>query len=185
MSTDLVKVFKALADNNRIRILGLLAQRPYSGEELAVVLSLTPSTVSHHLSRLSAVGLVSARAEGYYNVYQLEEAALQQLRLLFSQLELEEAVSHLDGDAFDRKVIADFSRPDGSLKSIPAQRRKMEAVLRHVVRAFQPGRRYSEKSLNAILKRYHEDTAFLRRELVAAGLMSRQGGGGDYWRIEG
>jgi hypothetical protein len=79
-------------------------------------------------------------------------------------------------------VIADFSRPDGSLKTIPAQRKKLEAVLRHVAAAFRPGVRYSEKQVNRILIRFHADTATLRRELVGSGLMQREGGGGAYWR---
>lgn len=182
MSDELVLVFKALADANRLKIVGLLARRTYSGEELAALLNLKPSTVSHHLSKLAEVGLVSARAEGYYSVYQLEEAALQKTRLLFSRADLVNAVAGVDADAYDRKVIGDFTRPDGSLKSIPAQRKKLEAILRHVVKAFEPGRRYSEKQVNATLSRYHADTASLRRELVAAKLMEREGGGGEYWR---
>jgi DNA-binding transcriptional ArsR family regulator len=62
---EMLAFFKALADANRLKIVGLLAQRPYSGEELAALLGLKPSTISHHLSRLAQVGLVSARAEGY------------------------------------------------------------------------------------------------------------------------
>ncbi|MCE7861844.1 MAG: DUF2087 domain-containing protein, partial [Chloroflexi bacterium CFX2] len=42
---------------------------------------------------------------------------------------------------------------------------------------------YSEKRVNEILSGYHEDTATLRRELVGAGLMKREGGGGEYWRV--
>ena len=68
------------------------------------------------------------------------------------------------------------------MKSIPAQRKKLEAVLRYVVKAFKVGKRYSEKQVNEILARYHEDTATLRRELVGYGLMKREGGGGEYWR---
>ncbi len=64
---ELVAFFKALADANRLKIVGLLARQPYSVEELAALLDLKPSTVSHHLSRLAEVGLVSARAESYYN----------------------------------------------------------------------------------------------------------------------
>jgi DNA-binding transcriptional ArsR family regulator len=64
MNEELVAFFKALADANRLKIVGLLAQRPYSGEELAALLDLKPSTVSHHLSKLAEVGLVSARAQG-------------------------------------------------------------------------------------------------------------------------
>lgn len=67
-NTELVTFFKALADSSRLKIVGLLAQRPYTVEQLAAMLDLRPSTVSHHLSRLTEAGLVSARAEGYYSV---------------------------------------------------------------------------------------------------------------------
>ena len=77
MSDELVGFFKALADPNRLKIVGLLAQKPYSVEELAALLELKAPTVSHHLSRLVKAGLVSARAEGYYSVYQLDRQALE------------------------------------------------------------------------------------------------------------
>jgi biotin operon repressor len=179
---ELLTFFKALADANRLKIVGLLAQRPYSGEELAALLGLKASTISHHLSKLAQVGLVSARAEGYYSVYQLEEAALQKTRLLFSHADLVSVAAGVDADGYDRKVIGDFTRPDGSLKEIPALRKKLEAILRYVVRNFEVGKRYSEKQVNEILARFHEDTASLRRELVGYGLMQREGGGGEYWR---
>lgn len=181
---QLVTFYKALSDVSRLKIVGLLAQRPYSVEELAQLLSLKPPTVSHHLRRLSDAGLVSSRGESYYNVYRLEEKALEhQARRLLSREDFTAAVSDMDIDGYDRKVVADFSRPDGSLKTIPAQQKKLEAVLRHVVEAFVQGRHYSEKQVNKILLRFHSDTATLRRELVGFGLMQRQGGGGDYWRV--
>lgn len=183
-NNELLLFFKALADANRLKIVGLLARRPYSGEELAALLGLKASTVSHHLSRLSQVGLVSARAEGYYSVFQLEESALQKTRLLFSHKDLVTVADGVDVDGYDRKVIADFTRPDGSLKEIPAQRKKLEAILRYVVRDFEPGNSYTEKQVNKILSRYHEDTASLRRELVGAKLMARERGGGEYWKLE-
>lgn len=71
MSDELVTFFKALADSNRLKIVGLLAEKPYSVEELAELLQLKPSTVSHHLARLSEAGLVQSRSESYYNVYRL------------------------------------------------------------------------------------------------------------------
>lgn len=182
MSEELVTFFKALADANRLKIVGLLAQQSYSVEQLAAILHLRPSTVSHHLSKLADVGLVSARADSYYNVYQLEEEKLQQTRLLFSQQDLAAVVEDVDLDAYDRKVVKDFSLPDGSLKTIPAQRKKLEAILGYVVKAFEPDVRYSEQRVNEILTRFHEDIATLRRELVGYGLMNRDGGGREYWR---
>ncbi len=182
MSEELVEFFKALADANRLKIVGLLAQKPYSVEELAALLDLRPSTVSHHLAKLAEVDLVSARADSYYNVYQLDEKALMdKSRSLFSQENLKASVSDVDLDAYDSKVVADYTRKDGSLKTIPAQRKKLEAVLRYVVKAFKVGKRYTEKQVNEILSGYHEDTASLRRELVGFGLMKREGGGGEYW----
>jgi DNA-binding HxlR family transcriptional regulator len=184
MSEELVDFFKALADSSRLKIVGLLAQQPYSVEELAALLQLKPSTVSHHLSRLSEAGLVSAKAEGYYSVYQLEEKALEvKARSLFSRDDLNAAVADIDLGAYDNMVIADYTRPDGGLKTIPAQRKKLEAVLRYIVRDFEPGRHYSEKDVNAVLARFHNDTALLRRELVGYKLMRRDNGGGDYWRV--
>jgi biotin operon repressor len=185
MSDELVLFYKVLADANRLKIIGLLAGRSYTGEELAALLKLKASTISHHLSKLAQVGLVGARSESYYNVYYLKEKALEEkTRRLLSRQDFTTAAADVDLDTYDRKVLSDFSRRDGSLKTIPAQRKKLEAVLRHVVKSFEPGKHYSEKQVNKILSAFHEDTASLRRELVGYGLMEREGGGGKYWRVE-
>jgi len=177
--------FKALADGNRLRILGLLARQPLTVEQMAEMLGLRPSTVSHHLQYLAHVGLVSARAEGYYNIYRLEEAALEGLaRQLLAKETLPGVAADVDMDAYDRKVIANFTTPDGRVKAFPAQRKKLEAILRYVLRVFEPGVRYSEKQVNQLLGQFNEDTATLRRELVDYGWLKRVGGGGDYWRPE-
>jgi predicted transcriptional regulator len=184
-NAELVELFKALADANRLKIIGLLAQQPYSVEELAALLDLKASTVSHHLSKLSKAGLVSAKAEGYYSVYHLNEQALEATtKRIFSSEQAAASIENVDLDAYDRKVLADYSTPDGRLKTIPAQRKKLEAVLRYLVKSFEPGIRYSEKQVNDILARFHPDTASLRRELVGSKLLAREGGGGEYWRVE-
>ena len=181
---ELVAVFKALADSSRLKIVGLLAQQPYTVEQLAAMLELKPPTISHHLSKLAEVGLVSARAEGYYNVYQLEKMALSsQMQRIFSSDSMATVTADVDMDAFDNKVVRDYLLPDGRLKTIPAQQKKLEAVLRYIARSFEPGQRYSEKQVNEILARFHEDTASLRRELVGFKIMAREGGGGEYWRV--
>ena len=183
-NTELVAVFKALADSSRLKIVGLLAQQPYTVEQLAAMLGLKASTISHHLAKLSEVGLVSARAEGYYSVYQLEKAALSSnMQRIFSSDQMATVTAGVDLDAFDRKVVNDYLQPDGSLKTIPAQQKKLEAVLRYVAESFEPGKRYNEKQVNEILSRFHADTASLRRELVGYKLMEREGGGGYYWRV--
>ncbi len=182
---ELVAFFKALSDANRLKIVALLAAGERSVEELAAKLGLTSPTVSHHLSRLSAIGLVSARAEGYYSIYRLEEGALAAMALrLLNETTLPAVAADVEMDAFDRKVLATYLDADGRIQAFPAQRKKELAILRHVVKAFEPGRRYSEKEANTVLRRFSADTARLRRHLVDFGFMDRQGGGGDYWTAE-
>jgi len=179
----LLSFFKALADANRLKILGLLANQPLSVEQLAEMLDLRPSTVSHHLQYLAHEGLVSAQAQSYYNIYRLEPGVLEQMAKRFlAQETLSNVAAAVDVDAYDRKVLANFTTPDGRVKAFPAQRKKFEAILRYVLRDFEPGVRYSEKQVNEIIGRYHADTATLRRELVGYGWLKRAGGGGDYWR---
>lgn len=183
-TSQLLAFFSALADANRLKIVGLLAQDDYSVEELAQILDKSPSTVSHHLSKLSKSGLVSARAESYYNVYHLNTSMLEaRAKSILAQETLPQVVADVDMDAYDRKVIEDYTQPDGRLKTIPSQRKKLEAILRHIAQTFEPDVRYTEKQVNELLSRFHEDTASLRRELIGYKLLARETDGSAYWRI--
>ena len=72
---------------------------------------------------------------------------------------------------------------DGRLTVIPAKAAKRRLVLDHLAQMFEPGRRYPEAEVNALLQRVHPDTAALRRYLVDEGFMARADG--VYWRIGG
>jgi len=182
---ELLGFFRALADPSRLKIVGLLAQQAYPVEQLSALLSLGESTVSHHLSRLAEAGLVSARAEGHYSVYSLKPDALSDMaRRLLKTERLPELAEGIDRSTFDRKVLAAFTGPDGRFTAFPSQEKKLLVLLRHVLRDFKSGVRYSEKKVNEILSRYSDDTATLRRCLVELRLMDREGGGRDYWLRE-
>lgn len=184
-SDELLEFFKALADPNRLKIVGLLAQKSYSVEQLAALLGVGESTVSHHLAKLAGVGLVAARAEGYYSIYSLQADALAaKARRLLSKGDLPRLADTVDLDAFDRKVLANFTDPDGRIKAFPVQEAKYLVLLRYVAKVFEPGVLYSEKQVNEGLARFNEDTARLRRSLVDYHFMAREGGGGAYWRLE-
>ncbi len=182
---ELLAFFKALSNANRLKIVALLAKEPLSVEEMAEILGLNSSTISHHLSKLTQVGLVTARPESYYNVYSLELRVLSDMaeRLLSDDM-LPIVAEDVDIDAYDRKVLNTFLDTNGRLTAFPAQQKKEEAILRHIVKVFAPGQRYSEKEVNAMLSQFNEDTARLRRDLVGLGFMQREGGGGAYWRME-
>ena len=55
---ELVKIFKALSDSNRIRIIKMLQIRPLCVCEITAVLNLATSTVSKHLSILREADLI-------------------------------------------------------------------------------------------------------------------------------
>jgi DNA-binding transcriptional ArsR family regulator len=70
------KVFKALADSIRLRMLGLLSSREMCVCEVMVALDLTQPTASHHLRILENVGLVKDRKEGKWVFYSIANPEL-------------------------------------------------------------------------------------------------------------
>ena len=179
---ELLAFFKALGDENRLKIVGLLARQPTSVEKIAAALGLSVSTTSHHLSTLSKAGLVSARVDGHFYIYALQTETLKNLsRTLLKDENLHILSEGLGEDAFEKKVMATFLDAEGRITAFPAQEKKFLVLLRHVLKAFEPGRRYSEKEVNDVLKFYNEDTASLRRAMIEFKYMNREGGGGAYW----
>jgi DNA-binding transcriptional ArsR family regulator len=178
----LLAFFKAMANESRLRIVGLLAERERSVQELAALLELKEPTVSHHLAALKALGLVSARAEGVvrWHALRLETLTTLNRSLLDSQGGVTLAQAPGQGeDAWETKVLASYLDAAGELAAIPASRRKRLIVLKWLARQFQSGRRYREAEVNEIIQRRHWDSATLRRELVGYGMMAREAG--VYW----
>lgn len=183
MSEDpLLSFFKALADANRLRIVGLLAHRAYTVEELATVLDLRPSTASHHLAKLTAAGLVSSTTQGHYHVYSLALDALQdRARTLLSRDDLRGlAATHGAIDPFDEKVLATFLDEHGRIRQLPMKRKKFQVLLRHALRLFDDEGPWVEKEVNRRLKTLTQDTASLRRGFIDHGLMVRNRDGSEY-----
>jgi hypothetical protein len=178
----LVVMGRALSDPTRIRILGLLAEQPMYGQELAKVLEVKPPTVSHHIAPLLMAGLVRVRRENNYHYYELDSDGIQRLadstqhiaRLLF-------AGKPLPPKSDERaRVVATFIK-DGRLVSIPAQYKKRRYVMEELARSFEWGRLYDEKEVNATLKTFHDDVASLRREFIDQRIMMRENG--RYWLV--
>lgn len=186
IAPELVQFFKALADETRLKLVGLLARENLTGEQLAAMLKVKPATVSHHLAKLAEAGLVEVEGvRGREKPYRLRLDAMHAMaQRLLAQETLPQVTQAVDTDAFDRKVVRDFTRRDGSLKEIPAQQKKLQAVLRHIAKVFEPGRVYTEKHVNLKLARFHADIAGLRRELISYKLLQRDADGARYWRPE-
>ncbi|HEY4941107.1 MAG TPA: metalloregulator ArsR/SmtB family transcription factor [Rhizomicrobium sp.] len=188
MTETLLAFFKAMADASRLRIVGLLAQGERSVQDLAKALALKEPTISHHLAILKSLGLVTARAEGTTRWHALDHEALERLSKRVLQPASERAARQKpraaqDGNAedWDAKVLKNFVAADGTLKSIPAARKKRGAVLRWLMHDFAAGRRYPEAEVNALIQTHHWDSATLRRELIGHRMLARKDR--MYWRL--
>lgn len=178
---SLLDFFKVLANESRLQLLGILATRECSVEELATLLQLKEPTVSHHLNKLKALNLVKMRPDGNTHLYQLDSEALQNLsKEVFSQQQIAALADDIEVEAWERKVLQNFIE-NGRLKEIPASRKKRVVVLKWLAAQFERGVKYPEIKLNTMLKQYHEDCATLRRELVGYQLMQRENG--VYWLV--
>jgi len=69
---NLLKIYKALSDSNRLRIVKMLEQKPLCVCEIVEVLNLAPSTVSKHLSILRQAGLIQNEKDGKWVNYSLQ-----------------------------------------------------------------------------------------------------------------
>lgn len=88
----------------------------------------------------------------------------------------------LDPDQERAAVLRAFVR-DGRLVQMPAARGKRRIVLEHIVTDFEPGVRYPERAVNAMLRIWYDDYATIRRYLVDEDLLSRENN--VYWRSGG
>ncbi|MDZ7723371.1 MAG: metalloregulator ArsR/SmtB family transcription factor [candidate division KSB1 bacterium] len=75
---QLVQLFKALSDKNRVRILKMLEARPLCVCEITEILGLAASTTSKHLHILTDAGLSFEQKDGKWVNYHLNRAAQQQ-----------------------------------------------------------------------------------------------------------
>jgi hypothetical protein len=88
----------------------------------------------------------------------------------------------LDPDRQRAAVLRAFVR-DGRLVQLPASRARRRVVLEHVAACFEPGVRYPERAVDAVLRAWYDDYVSLRRYLVDEDLMARENG--LYWRTGG
>ncbi len=73
---------------------------------------------------------------------------------------------------------------DGRIITVPARRARRLMLLDQVAQAFEPGRKYPEAAVDAVLKTIFDDHCALRRYLVDEAFMSRNTAG-VYWRAGG
>lgn len=175
---EIMNFVKAMASVERLRIIGLLSRGSMSTKQITEAFGVHPSDVARHLEKLTASGVVG-ESDG---VYELDEKAIESLAhgLFKDKRPTYKAKDDEQDDV--REVLKNCLNADGTFKRIPPKGNKLLILLNFIVDAFDFDVNYTEKEVNTILRRFHLDTAALRRYLVDHGLMARDSYGTKYWR---
>jgi hypothetical protein len=176
---EILSFVKAIASADRLRIVGLLSQGSRHAAEIAEVLGMHPSDVMRHLEQLTDSSVVS-ETDG---VYDLNEKAIQSLARGQFEGKRPVYVAEENQEEDVRKVLKAYLNADGTIRQLPQEGKKMLIILHFILDAFSFDANYTEKEMNTILRRFHTDTATLRRNLIDYGFMAREGDGTRYWRI--
>ncbi len=176
---EMLDYVKAMSDPNRLRIIGLLSQKSATRAEVAEQLKLSPKDSLTHLGFLEFIGVVT-QTDGVFTLNNDKLAVLAKEKLAEARPSFIPA-EHLDEKS--KKILKAHLNADGSIKQIPASP-KLQVILNYLVEFFEFDRNYTEKEVNTILRKYNEDTAGLRRDLVEAGMLARESDGSRYWRVK-
>jgi ADP-ribose pyrophosphatase YjhB (NUDIX family) len=164
-----------LAEPERLRVVSALALGAGTIPEVAAAAGMDQRAVVRALRRLERGGLVSREKDQLtLHADRFKEAAREAAP--------DGPGEPLSADPATDAVLRAFTR-DGRITSIPVQRARRRLLLEQVAATFEPGVRYPEREVNAILRAWHPDHATLRRYLVDELLLDRAEG--MYWRIGG
>lgn len=98
----MLEVFKVLGDENRLRILNILMRYDLCVCELEVVLDMTQSNVSRHLSKLKSIKMISSSKDAQWIHYKFNEAFCDAHEVLITYLK--------QGFLKDKLYIGDLER---------------------------------------------------------------------------
>lgn len=176
---EMLDFAKAMSDPVRLRIIGLLAQGSATREEITARFNLSPKDSLTHLGMLEFVGAISQK-NGRFALNDDQLAVMAQEKLS------ETRPAFVPDEALDEKskrVLKAHLNPDGSIKNIPAAP-KLQVILDYLIQFFEFDKNYTEKEVNNIIRRFNEDTAGLRRDLIEANMLARISDGSRYWRVK-
>lgn len=84
---DILEVYKALSDINRIKITNVLLAKELCVCEVEEVLDMSQSNVSRHLNKLKHAGIVKARKESQWVYYSMNDEFIKGYPHLYKHLE--------------------------------------------------------------------------------------------------
>lgn len=82
---EMADIFKAMGDGGRLKVVKALTVGELCASDIALALKLENSVVSHQLKTLKVSGIISARKEGKYIYYSLENECVKTLLKLVDE----------------------------------------------------------------------------------------------------
>lgn len=172
-----------LLDIDRLAVIGALAARPMTTDDIAASSGRERRVVLAALGDLRAAGLVVADVD----LYRLDPAALRAAAQAATDraIPMDPVIGFGMSDD-ERDVLSRFFA-GRTLTEIPSNRAKRQILLQRLALEFEVGRRYTEREVNEILFVFHPDWSALRRYLVDEGFLDRGhvDGTNVYWRAGG
>jgi hypothetical protein len=165
-----------LAEEERLLAFAAVVLGSRTPSEVTTATGLPARDVVRALRRLEQGGMIAAEGGKLAASVTVFKAAIREYGPSSAPSE------PLDPDQAKAAVLRAFVR-DGRLVTIPAARGKRQVILEHIAACFEPGVRYPERAVDAVLRAWHEDYVSLRRYLIDEDMMTR--GDGIYWRSGG
>ncbi len=176
---EMMDFVKALSQPERLRVIGALVQKDATLQEIAQALDVPVREAAQHLAMLAHAGIVCEQDQ----IWKLDTKTIESIsRRQFQNKVRAEYTPSTDLSEKPRKILATFLNPDGSIKQLPSDPGKLQIILDYLLEAFNTGVIYTEKEINQIIRRFHADTAGLRRDMIDRGMLQRKSDGSQYWR---
>jgi DNA-binding transcriptional ArsR family regulator len=175
---DAATIVGLLADETRRRVLAALVLGSATPADIRMATGLGTRAVATALARLVDAELVVRDADGTHHL--LGEAF--RLAAIAAAPSRSEPDPTGDVPEDEARVLRTCFR-GGRLVRIPTKHSQRRIVLDRLAQEFEVGQHYSERQVNATLRRFHDDVAALRRYLVDDGFLDRAAG--EYWRAGG
>jgi hypothetical protein len=166
-----------LAEPSRMRVFAAVVLGAQTVADVSTRTGLTLREVAEALRRLADGGLVSPAPPLQAHLEAFKESARTAAA---ARVEADSGPEEVDPA---RSAVLRAFVADGRLVSVPVSWGKRRIVLEHIVTTFEPGVRYPEREVDAVLRAWYPDHATLRRHLVDEQLLARDSG--VYWRIGG
>ena len=98
---DLVKVFKALSDETRLKILLIISKRTICQKGISRHLGISESAVSQHIKVLKESGIVTVKKQGYSVIYVINDDCFKEAKFFLKMINDIEDDTFIDKEKLD------------------------------------------------------------------------------------